>query len=145
MSAATTQSAAVADGLESPQRQWAVLAILVATFMANLDAAIANIAMPVISQDLSSSAATTVWVVNAYQLAVGITVLPLAALGERLGYKRVYLGGVLLLACGIGDSGDGGGLGGGDEDVGESGDGNGERLGGGGDGEGLGGDISRGR
>ena len=96
MSAATTQSAAVADGLESPQRQWAVLAILVATFMANLDAAIANIAMPVISQDLSSSAATTVWVVNAYQLAVGITVLPLAALGERLGYKRVYLGGVLL-------------------------------------------------
>lgn len=96
MSAATTQPAAVADGLENPQRLWAVLAILVATFMANLDAAIANIAMPVISHDLGSSAATTVWVVNAYQLAVGITVLPLAALGERLGYKRVYLGGVLV-------------------------------------------------
>jgi DHA2 family multidrug resistance protein-like MFS transporter len=96
LSAASTHPAAVADGLENPQRQWAVLAILIATFMANLDAAIANIAMPVISHDLGSSAATTVWVVNAYQLAVGITVLPLAAIGERFGYKRIYLGGVVL-------------------------------------------------
>jgi DHA2 family multidrug resistance protein-like MFS transporter len=94
--ASTTQAAAVADGLESPQRQWAVLAILLGTFMANLDSAIANIAMPVISHDLGSSAATTVWVVNAYQLAVGITVLPLAALGELLGYKRIYLTGIVI-------------------------------------------------
>ena len=89
-----------ADGLESPQRQWAVLAILLGTFLANLDAAIANIAMPVISHDLGSSAATTVWVVNAYQLAVGIVVLPLAALGEMFGYKRVYLTGLVVFAIG---------------------------------------------
>jgi DHA2 family multidrug resistance protein-like MFS transporter len=88
------------DGLEAPQRHWAVLAILLGTFMANLDSAIANIAMPVISRDLVSSAATTVWVVNAYQLAVGIAVLPLAALGEMFGYKRIYLAGVLIFILG---------------------------------------------
>jgi DHA2 family multidrug resistance protein-like MFS transporter len=91
-----TPAAAPADGLENPQRLWAVLAILLGTFMANLDSAIANIAMPVISHDLGSSAATTVWVVNSYQLAVGIAVLPLAALGEMLGYKRIYMTGVVV-------------------------------------------------
>jgi DHA2 family multidrug resistance protein-like MFS transporter len=89
-----------ADGLDTPQRYWAVLAILLGTFMANLDSAIANIAMPVISHDLLSSAATTVWVVNAYQLAVGIAVLPLAALGELFGYKRIYLTGVVIFIVG---------------------------------------------
>jgi DHA2 family multidrug resistance protein-like MFS transporter len=91
-----TPAAAPADGLENPQRLWAVLAILLGTFMANLDSAIANIAMPVISHDLGSSAATTVWVVNSYQLAVGIAVLPLAALGEMFGYKRIYMTGVVV-------------------------------------------------
>ncbi|MDB5989627.1 MAG: Major facilitator transporter [Herbaspirillum sp.] len=89
-----------ADGLNTPQRHWAVLAILLGTFMANLDAAIANIAMPVISRDLLSSAATAVWVVNAYQLAVGIAVLPLAALGELFGYKRIYLTGIVVFILG---------------------------------------------
>jgi DHA2 family multidrug resistance protein-like MFS transporter len=88
------------DGLESPRRLWAVLAILLGTFLANLDAAIANIAMPVISLDLGSTASTTIWVVNAYQLAMAIAVLPLAALGERIGFKRVYLTGVGIFTLG---------------------------------------------
>ena len=70
------------------------------TFLGNLDAAIANIALPVISRDLGSSASTTVWVVNAYQLVMAITVLPLAVLGDRLGYRRVYLTGLIVFTLG---------------------------------------------
>ncbi len=77
-----------------------MLAILFGTFLGNLDAAIANIAMPVISQDLGSSAATTVWVVNAYQLVMAITVLPLAVLGDRLGYRSMYVSGLLIFTLG---------------------------------------------
>lgn len=78
----------------------AVLAILLGTFMSNLDAAIANIAIPAISLDLHSAADTAVWVVNAYQLTMGIFILPLAALDERWGYRRIHLGGVVLFVIG---------------------------------------------
>jgi DHA2 family multidrug resistance protein-like MFS transporter len=82
--------------MATPRRQWAVFAVLLGTFLANLDAAIANIAMPVIAREFGSTASTSIWIVNAYQLAVGVAVLPLAALGERLGYKRIYMSGVAV-------------------------------------------------
>jgi len=93
-------ASAAIDGLHGMQRHWAVVGILLGTFLGNLDAAIANIAMPVISHDLGSSAATTLWVVNAYQLVMAITVLPLAVLGDRLGYRRVYLTGLVIFIIG---------------------------------------------
>ena len=57
--------------------------------MAVLDGAIANVALPTIAKDLQASAATSVWIVNAYQLTITVLLLPLAALGDRLGYRRV--------------------------------------------------------
>jgi MFS family permease len=50
--------------------------------------------VPVIAREFGSTASRAIWLVNGYQLAMAVSVLPLAALGERLGYKRVYLGGV---------------------------------------------------
>ena len=58
-----------------------------------LDGAIANIALPTIARDLQASPASSIWVVNAYQLAIIILLLPLASLGEILGYRRVYWAG----------------------------------------------------
>lgn len=78
----------------------AMFAILLGTFMSNLDAAIANVAIPAISLDLHSAPDTAVWVVNGYQLAMGVFILPLAALGERWGYRRIHLGGVALFVIG---------------------------------------------
>jgi DHA2 family multidrug resistance protein-like MFS transporter len=74
-----------------------------------LDSAIANVALPTIARDLQASDAASIWVVNAYQLAITISLLPLAALGDRLGYRRVYLGGLMLftvasLGCALADS-----------------------------------------
>jgi MFS transporter, DHA2 family, multidrug resistance protein len=86
----------VMDGLPPERRIWAVVAISVAVGMASLDTAIANIALPSIATDLKVSPADVVWVVNVYQIALVATLLPLGALGEIVGYKRIYLGGLVL-------------------------------------------------
>ncbi|WP_183082132.1 MFS transporter [Paraburkholderia sp. BL23I1N1] len=65
--------------------------------MGGAHTAIANIAIPLSSRYLSSAPSLAIWVVNAYQLAMAVAMLPLVALGERFGYRRVYRGGVLLL------------------------------------------------
>ena len=61
--------------------------------MAVMDGAIANVALPTIARDLHTDPALSIWVVNGYQLAITISLLPLAALGDIVGYRRVYLAG----------------------------------------------------
>ncbi|MGY8660864.1 MFS transporter [Bradyrhizobium sp. UFLA05-109] len=85
-----------ADGLPLPQRRWAILTIALGLLMAVVDGAIANVALPTIAADLDASPAFSIWIVNGYQLAITISLLPLASLGEILGYRRVYLAGLLL-------------------------------------------------
>jgi MFS transporter, DHA2 family, multidrug resistance protein len=92
------------DGLPAERRRWAAAAIFTALAMASLDTAIANIALPAIAAGLHVGPADVIWVVNVYQIAMVATLLPLAALGEIVGYRRIYLGGLLLftaasLAC----------------------------------------------
>ena len=84
------------DGLPWERRRWAVAAIFTALAMSSLDTAIANVALPAISADLHVTPAEVVWVVNVYQIALVATLLPLGALGEILGHRRIYLGGLLL-------------------------------------------------
>src|SRR3984957_11970375 len=95
---------AAADGLPADRRGWASAAIFTALAMASLDTAIANIALPTIATDLHVSPADAIWVVNVYQIVLVATLLPPAALGEIVGHRRIYLGGLLLftlasLAC----------------------------------------------
>ncbi|HEY0200695.1 MAG TPA: MFS transporter, partial [Burkholderiaceae bacterium] len=91
------------DGLPQPQRGWAVFVILLGIAMAVLDGSIVNLALPTIAQELHATPATAIWVVNAYQLAVLGLLLPLATLGDLVGYRRVYLyGGVLFTLASLG-------------------------------------------
>src|ERR1700756_4605608 len=85
-----------ADGLPVPQRHWAILTIALGLVMAVMDGAIANVALPTIAEDLHASPAFPIWIFNGYQLAVPISRLPLAPLGEIIGYRRVYLAGLAL-------------------------------------------------
>ncbi|MDE2406060.1 MAG: MFS transporter [Sphingomonadales bacterium] len=90
------------DGLPTPRRYWAVLAIWLAIAMSVLDGAIANVALPTIAARLHAPPAVSVWIVNAYQLAITMLLLPLAALGDRIGYRRVYLPGLAVFTLGSG-------------------------------------------
>lgn len=92
------------DGLPVPRRYWAIAAILLALMMSVLDSTIANIALPSIARDFRVSNAASIWVINAYQVAILISLLPLASLGEVIGYRRVSLSGLAVfttasLAC----------------------------------------------
>jgi DHA2 family multidrug resistance protein-like MFS transporter len=84
------------EGLPVPQRHWAAVAIWLALALSVLDGSIANIALPTIARTLSAPPAESVWVVNAYQLTIVVSLLPLAALGEIVGYRRVFGIGVVL-------------------------------------------------
>ncbi len=84
------------DGLPTPRRYWAVVTIGLGIIMAVMDGAIANVALPTIAQDLHASPAFSIWIVNGYQLAITISLLPLASLGEIVGYRRVYVAGLVL-------------------------------------------------
>jgi MFS transporter, DHA2 family, multidrug resistance protein len=84
------------EGLPSGRRRLALATVFMAISMAVLDGAIANVALPTIARDVHASPAASIWVVNAYQLAVTVSLLPLASLGEIYGYRRVYQGGLFL-------------------------------------------------
>src|SRR5476651_1468151 len=82
-----------ADGLPVPQRYWSIALIWVALGMAVLDSSIANVALPTLASELHATASESIWVINAYQLGLVMLLLPLAACGETLGFRRVYLTG----------------------------------------------------
>ncbi len=84
------------DGLHGPRLLSAVATLVIAIAMASLDTSIANTALPTIAADVNASPADSVWVVNAYQLALVVSLLPFASLGEIIGYRRVYVWGVAV-------------------------------------------------
>lgn len=84
------------DGLPTPQRHWSAATIGLGISMSVLDGVIANVALPVMARDLGVTPSSSIWIVNAYQLMVLVAILPLASLGDIIGYRRVHLGGVAL-------------------------------------------------
>jgi DHA2 family multidrug resistance protein-like MFS transporter len=87
------------DGLPSPRRWWAAIAVWLAIAMTVLDSSIANVALPTIARDFGAAASESIWIVNAYQLAVVTTLLPLASLGEKVGYRLVFRAGLALFTA----------------------------------------------
>ena len=93
------------------QRSLAVLAVTsVAVFMSFLDATIVNIAFPSIRASVpEASLGDLSWVINAYNIVFAALLVPAGRLGDRIGRKRVFLGGVVLflaasVACGLAPS-----------------------------------------
>ncbi len=89
-------SSTATDGLPPDQRLLAMLSVGIAVCMAVLDGSIANVALPTIAQQMHATPASAIWVVNSYQLAVTVSLLPLATLGDIYGHRRIYSWGVLL-------------------------------------------------
>jgi DHA2 family multidrug resistance protein-like MFS transporter len=99
-SIAVAQSAHAAnDGLPQPQRRHAMVVVILGIAVAVLDGTIVNLALPGIARELQADPAHAIWVVNAYQIATLVMLLPLASLGDRIGYRRVYLTGMALFAA----------------------------------------------
>ncbi len=88
-------AATMRDGLPMPERRLAMLVIVLGLIVAVLDGSIMNLALPTVAKQLNAQPSEAIWIVNAYQLGTLGLLLPLAALGERIGYRKVYLIGML--------------------------------------------------
>jgi MFS transporter, DHA2 family, multidrug resistance protein len=86
----------VADGLPPRERWRAMLAVAIAVAMSVLVTSIANIALPTIARDMGATPGASIWVVNAYQLAVTVTLLPFASMGDIYGHRRIYIWGLVV-------------------------------------------------
>lgn len=85
-----------ADGLPMPRRLGAILAVAFGVSLSVIDGTIANVALPTIGAELGISAADSIWIVNAYQLAIMVSLLSFSALGDVVGYRKIYIGGLML-------------------------------------------------
>src|SRR3569832_1434910 len=103
VAALNSNSTPLTDGLPTPQRYYAMATILLGITLSVLDASLVDLALPGMVRDLHSNASAAVWIGNAYQLASLVLLLPLAPLGDRIGYKCIYLAGVEIytLATGL--------------------------------------------
>ena len=88
-----------ADGIPMPRRIWAILAVAFGVSLSVIDSTIANVALPTISRALGISSADSIGVVNAYQLAIVVSLLSFSALGDLVGYRKIYIGGLALFTA----------------------------------------------
>lgn len=93
---ASPSQTALPDGMQGRQRKLAMAVILCGIMICVLDGTMLNLALPQMARQWQIDPAYTLWVVNANQIASLVLLLPMAALGDRLGYKRVYLWGMLV-------------------------------------------------
>ena len=82
------------------RRTQAMLVVLLGLGLVVIDSTLLNLALPTIARQMNATAAQSIWAVNAYQLATLVCLLPFANLGDRLGYRQVYLGGTVLFVVG---------------------------------------------
>jgi EmrB/QacA subfamily drug resistance transporter len=97
----------VSIGTSREPRRWSALALIVtAQFMVILDVAIVNVALPSIKADLGFSQASLQWVISAYAILFGGTLLLGGRLADLLGRRRLFIAGLALFAtssllCGL--------------------------------------------
>ncbi|MGN6101311.1 MAG: MFS transporter [Devosia sp.] len=86
------------EGLPHPRRLLAFLTVALGIVMAVLDGTIVNVALPTIALDQHATAAESIWIVTGFQLAVSVALLPMAALGEAIGFKKIFASGIVVFA-----------------------------------------------
>jgi EmrB/QacA subfamily drug resistance transporter len=87
-------------------KRWTLVVVCAATAMLMLDIAVVNTALSRIAEDLDTGLSGLQWVVDAYTLALASVVLTAGALADRLGRKRMFVGGLAVftvasLACAL--------------------------------------------
>jgi EmrB/QacA subfamily drug resistance transporter len=106
----TAESTDAAPATSGADHGWrAVAVVLVGAFMALLDTTIVTVALPTIRTSLHASPATLEWIVSAYALAYGLTLIPAGRAGDRFGHKPLFLIGLTIFtlasaACGLAQS-----------------------------------------
>jgi EmrB/QacA subfamily drug resistance transporter len=83
----------------SSTTRWVVVLTAIGSLMAALDTLVVSTALTTIRVDLGASIGQLEWTVNAYNLAFAVLLITAAALGDRLGRRRLYALGLVLFAA----------------------------------------------
>jgi EmrB/QacA subfamily drug resistance transporter len=79
-------------------QRWVLALASLASFMVILDMLVVATALTAIRRDLGASLGDLEWTVNAYTLSFAVLLMTAAALGDRLGRRRVFVAGLALFA-----------------------------------------------
>ncbi|HLG77806.1 MAG TPA: MFS transporter, partial [Ktedonobacteraceae bacterium] len=95
--------------LKLKKETWILLATILGSSMAFIDANVVNVALPRIQHDLAASADSVQWVVESYALFLGALILVGGSLGDMYGRKRIFAIGIAGFAlasigCGLATS-----------------------------------------
>ncbi|TGD72576.1 MFS transporter [Mangrovimicrobium sediminis] len=88
------------SGLPWPRRGVAIVAISAGSLMLMTDASIAAVVLPTLAEAMGIDSSRAVLVVTVYQLILAMTLMPLAALGDRIGQRRLFRAGLVLHSVG---------------------------------------------
>ncbi|WP_312284278.1 SmvA family efflux MFS transporter [Yokenella regensburgei] len=78
-------------------RQWLTLIAIVLVYIpVAIDATVLHVAAPTLSTSLGASGNELLWIIDIYPLVMAGIVLPMGALGDRIGFKRLLLAGSAL-------------------------------------------------
>jgi EmrB/QacA subfamily drug resistance transporter len=84
--------------LDEPAGRWVLLATVLGSGVAMLDATVVNIALPVLGKDLNAGFAGLQWTLNGYTLTLASLILLGGSLGDRFGRRRIFMLGTTWFA-----------------------------------------------
>lgn len=98
--------AAPSLSLSTASGRWVLLATILGSALAGIDATVVNVALPALGSSLDAEFSALQWTVSAYALTLASFILLGGTLGDRFGRRRVFVIGVVWfavasLACGL--------------------------------------------
>src|SRR6185503_17694284 len=80
----------------STRKPIALVSLLLAAFVINLDTTIVNVALPILVRELDASNTQLQWIVDAFNLLFAASVLAVGSLSDRFGRKGMLLAGLAV-------------------------------------------------
>jgi DHA2 family multidrug resistance protein-like MFS transporter len=99
MTATAPRSATPRTAAHQDRRRWGGLAVLAASLLVVvMDMTVLNVALPDLTEDLHAGALAQLWIVDVYSLVLAGLLVPVAALADRWGRRRMLLTGFAIFA-----------------------------------------------
>jgi EmrB/QacA subfamily drug resistance transporter len=89
-----------AFGSSSSTARAVLLAAVLGTALAYMSDDMLNLAIPSVARDLGATVTNAQWIVNAYYVSLVSCVLAAGAIGDIVGHRRVFAGGILIFSTG---------------------------------------------
>lgn len=77
--------------------KWIILAFIILMYLpVSIDATVLHVAIPTLASELSTTPNQLLWIIDIYSLIMAGMLLPMGALGDRLGYKTLVIIGLII-------------------------------------------------